>query len=93
MGLRREHEHHHAFIIAESNVTNTANTDGSMTMTWPGYGYYWKFTVERSTDLATWAPIEPATQWPSYITTFTFAPEPGVPARFYRVKASPAAAP
>ncbi len=81
------------FIVEAAQATTTTNPDGSTTMTWPGYGYYWMFTVECSADLATWAPVEPAGQWPTYITTFTFTPEPGVPARFYRVKATPAATP
>jgi hypothetical protein len=81
------------FVLDSALVVTTPNADGSQTMMWPGYGFYWKFTVECSPDLATWTPVPPESQWPSYTTTFTFAPEPGVPARFYRVKATPAAAP
>lgn len=78
------------------NVTQTANLDGSLTMTWPGSGYYWQYTVECTDSLATpnWQPVEPASQWPSFITTFTIPPPPsGVSQRFYRVKATPYAAP
>ena len=78
------------------NVSQTANLDGSLTMTWPGSGYYWQYTVECTDSLATpnWLPVEPASQWPSFITTFTVPPPPpGVPQRFYRVKASPFALP
>ncbi len=78
------------FVLASGSVTNTANADGSMMMTWLGYGYYWKFTVQCTPDLVTWVPVEPASQWPSFITTFTFTPEPGVAQRFYRVLATPA---
>jgi hypothetical protein len=81
------------FVLETRVVTTTANPDGSQTMTWPSYGYYWKFTVESSEDLVTWTPVAPASQWPSYITSFTFTPDPGVPQRFYRVKAISAAAP
>lgn len=78
------------------NVTQTANLDGSLSMSWPGSGYYWQFTVECTDSLATpnWQPVEPANQWPSLITTFTIPPKPaGVPQRFYRVKASPYSVP
>ena len=78
------------FVLADAQVHTTANANGSTTMTWPGYGYYWKYTVQCTTDLATWLPVEPASQWPSYVTTFTFTPDPGVPSRFYRVLATPA---
>ena len=81
------------FVIEAAQVTTLANGDGSTSMTWPGYGFYWKFTVECSPDLLAWSPIEPASQWPGYVTTFTFTPELGVPSRFYRVKATPAVAP
>ena len=81
------------FVAAAAQTATVLNGDGSMTMTWPGYGYYWKFTVECSEDLATWIPVPPASQWPSYATTFTFTPEPGVAQRFYRVRAVPAATP
>ncbi len=78
------------FVLADAQVHTTANANGSTTMTWPGYGYYWKYTVQCTTDLVTWLPVEPASQWPSYVTTFTFTPDPGVPSRFYRVLATPA---
>lgn len=79
------------FVLNTAQVTTTTDAStGATTMTWPGYGYYWKFTVQCSEDLATWTAIAPASQWPSYITTFTFTPEPGVPQRFYRVLATPA---
>ncbi len=81
------------FVVTGSQVTTTANLDGSTTLSWPGYGYYWKFTVESSPDLTTWQPVEPAGQWPSYLTTFTFTPTAGVPQLFYRVRAVPAALP
>ena len=81
------------FIVDSTQVTTVQNADGSTTMTWPGYAYYWRFTVECSPDLVNWLPVEPATQWPSYVTTFTFTPEPGVPSRFYRVRATPATTP
>ncbi len=78
------------FVLEARNVKTTVNANGSMTMTWPSYGYYWKYTVQWTPDLVTWAPVEPASQWPSFITTFTFTPDPGVPQRFYRVLATPA---
>ena len=71
-------------------MKTTTNANGSPTLTWPSYGYYWKYTVQCTPDLVTWVPVEPASQWPSFITTFTFTPEPGVPQRFYRVLATPA---
>ena len=81
------------FVLAAAQTATVLNGDGSMTMTWPGYGYYWKFTVECSEDLVTWIPVPPASQWPNYATTFTFTPEPGVAQRFYRVRAIAAATP
>ncbi|MGB8169854.1 MAG: hypothetical protein WCF18_20295 [Chthoniobacteraceae bacterium] len=81
------------FVVADAQAAMTTNPDGSTTMTWPGYGYSWKFTVESGIDLATWLPIEPASQWPSYATSFTFTPVAGVPQLFYRVKAVSAVLP
>ncbi len=78
------------FVLDDRNVKTTTNANGSPTLTWPSYGYYWKYTVQYTPDLVTWVPVEPASQWPSFITTFTFTPEPGVPQRFYRVLATPA---
>ena len=77
------------FVLAASNLATVPHADGSTTLAWPGYGYYWKFTVQSSTDLVTWLPVEPAAQWPSYVTTFTFTPNPAGPNRFYRVLATP----
>ena len=81
------------FVVTGSQVTTAANLDGSTTLSWPGYGYDWRFIVESSPDLTTWQPVEPASQWPSYVTTFTFTPSAGVPQLFYRVRAVPAALP
>ncbi len=77
------------------NVLQTVNGDGSLAMSWAGLGYYWKFTVECTDSLATpnWQPVAPASQWPSFVTTYTIVPEAGVPQRFYHVRAIPAAAP
>ena len=78
------------FVLEDRNVKTTTNANGSTTLTWPGYGYYWRYTVQCTADLMTWVPVEPASQWPSFLTTFTFTPELGVPQRFYRVLATPA---
>ena len=78
--------------FAVPNVAQTLNASGSLTMSWPSQGYYWKYTVQCSDSLTTpnWQPVPPASQWPSfYINSFTFTPEPGVPQRFYRVYATP----
>ena len=40
-----------AFAVA--NVQQTANTDGSLTMTWPNQGYYWQYTVQCTDSLVT----------------------------------------
>lgn len=77
------------FVLAAAQTTTTT-ANGSTTMTWTSYGYYWKYTVQYSDNLATWAPVEPANQWPNFTTTFTFTPDPNIPARFYRVLATPA---
>ena len=70
-----------------------ADAGGQTTITWLGSGYYWAFTVESSPDLVTWAPVAPASQWPSYNTGFSFTPDPALPRYFYRVQATPSAAP
>ena len=75
------------------SVSMVSNAGGAMTLTWPGAGYYWGFTVESSSDLATWTPVAPASQWPSYATSFTVTPDAAVPRCFYRVRATPLAAP
>lgn len=82
------------FEVSASALIQTSNPDGSITLNWPGYGYYWKFTVQCSDDLANWQPVPPANQWPGYNTTFTFDPAAlDVPCQFFRVLATPAAAP
>ena len=81
------------FVLAASELVTTQNADGSTTLAWAGYGYYWKFTVEFSSDLATWTPLAPLTQWPSYATVFTFTRDPSLAQVFYRVKATPASTP
>ena len=78
--------------FAVANVQQTVNADGSLTMTWPNQGYYWKYTVQCTDSLATpnWQPVPPVVQWPSfYVTSYTFTPDPAVPSRFYRVLATP----
>ena len=78
--------------FAVPNVAQTVNADGSLTMSWPSQGYYWKYTVQCSDSLSTpsWQPVPPVSQWPSfYINSFNFTPDPSVPQRFYRVYATP----
>ena len=81
------------FVLASSETVTTQNADGSLTLSWPGYGYYWGFTAESSPDLMTWTPLPPANQWPSFATSFTFTRDTSLPALFYHVKAAPAATP
>ena len=78
--------------FAVSNVQQTANANGSMTISWPNQGYYWQYTVQCTDSLspANWQPVPPVSQWPSYyINSFTFTSDPNVPQRFYRVYATP----
>jgi hypothetical protein len=78
-------------VLGPSTVTFQANADGTTTMSWPASGYYWEYTVQSSTDLQTWTPLAPASQWPAYISTFTFTPAVGGGQEaFYRVVATPA---
>jgi len=82
------------FAAFPAFATNAiANTGGGTTLTWPGSGYYWGYTVEGSPDLVTWTPVAPATQWPNYSTSFSFMPDPNLPRFFYHVRATPTAAP
>ena len=78
------------FVV--TGVQQVQNPDGSLTMSWPDQGYYWRYTVQCTDSLApaNWQPVPPVAQWPSfYIHSFTFTPDPAVPSRFYRVLATP----
>ena len=68
---------------------------GMMTITWPGAGYYWQFTVDSTDSLSApnWQPVAPASQWPNFSTSYTVPSQPGMPQQFYRVRASPYSTP
>ncbi len=63
---------------------------GTLALDWETAGAQWLFTVEYTDSLATpnWQPVVPVAQWPSAATHFVAAPDPAVPMRFYRVKAT-----
>ncbi|MCX6873699.1 MAG: putative Ig domain-containing protein [Verrucomicrobia bacterium] len=64
---------------------------GTLSLDWETAGAQWLFTVEYTDSLASpnWQPVAPVTQWPSAITHFVVTPEPGVPSRFFRLRADP----
>lgn len=80
------------FVLNDALLNRTVNPDGSTTLTWPGYGYYWNFIPECSADLANWLTI-PAGTWPSNATSITFTSAQAATHQFFRVRAVPAAAP
>jgi hypothetical protein len=65
-------------------------TPGTLELNWNGYGLQWAFTVESTDTLTTpnWTPVAPANQWPTFHPSIV-VDATNVPARFYRVKATP----
>ncbi|MGB8168344.1 MAG: kelch repeat-containing protein [Chthoniobacteraceae bacterium] len=72
--------------------TSPGVAHGTMSLDWQNAGPAWLFTVEYTDSLATpnWQPVAPVGQWPSAITHFVSTPDPAVPSRFFRVKATAA---
>jgi hypothetical protein len=82
-----------AAAVMSSAVAVSPVAAGVMTMTWPGSGYYWQFTVQSTADFTTWTPVAPASQWPNFSTSYTIPVQPGVQSQYYRVLATPCATP
>jgi probable HAF family extracellular repeat protein len=82
-----------ASAMMSSALAMSPAAAGLMTMTWPGSGYYWQYTVQSTSDFTTWTPVAPASQWPNFSTSYTIPVQPGVPSQYYRVLATPCATP
>jgi len=82
-----------AAAMMSSAVAVSPAVSGVMTMTWPGSGYYWQYTVQSTADFTTWTPVAPASQWPNFSTSYTIPVQPGVQRQYYRVLATPYATP